>query len=200
MRYLWGGFAAALAVILGFSVFRESASTPSRIRSDSCGEVRIASVSLGTQHVLSTEPEWRRFLRKLLPARLLPPPGKGAELRAVTRQSTLAVWLELDDTSGRRHQLDGARAVALLENELTADARIVQVSARIVRLEFPSFARDRAKVPLELQVGTNIIRFNVRNPQPVTRAKWDAGVLPQTNVVQNTEVILGRWQTRQMHS
>ena len=82
---------------------------------------------------------------------------------------------------------------------MTADARIVHASDRMVRLEFPSFARDQAMVPLGFHVGTNTIRFNVRNPQPVIPAKWHAGTLPQTNVVRNTEVILGRWQTQRLN-
>lgn len=56
--------------------------------------VRILKVSVGTNHVLSAEPLWKRGVRSVLPQMLEKPLGPAREHRKSSRYDTLVVFME----------------------------------------------------------------------------------------------------------
>ncbi len=145
--------------------------------------LRVLKVSLGTNHSYSTDPLWKRQLRKVLPTSLATRLGSVDEFYATTPYPTLVVWLEERDLHGRRiaPRFD-------VPSVLMKDGHSARTKNNIVQLTFASFARDEKEIPIVLTDRTNIFRFTVRNPKPVARAHWTATSLPQTQTVDVTRV------------
>jgi hypothetical protein len=179
--------AVVLAAAFTYSVWE----APIRIPLPPKDNLRILKVSLGTNHVFSLEPMWKRALRSVLPGRLENRLGADPAWRMATRESTLFLWVDEADAAGARHSSSFDQPVALLENGLAAPAESREFPERIVRLKFQSFARDQQEVPLQIRRGTNTIRFTVHNPQPSKRSSWKAESLPQTNLIKDTQVVFG---------
>lgn len=198
MRYFWGWLAALLVAVAAAIVLCPGGFGLVNISLGPNDRLRIMKVSLGTNHPFSLEPWWKRVLRLALPNRGARVLGPVEEWHPSTAHSTLVLWVNEIDAAGKGHASRLQQPTAILENGMMGIARVVEMPNRILRLEFPSFARDEENVPLQMHYGTNVVRFTVRNPQRVARPLWNASSLAKTNKARGAEVVLGA--TRIRHS
>ena len=182
--------AGAIAVVGGAICWFQLNAHP-RAQIDASRELRIVHVSFGTVHQFSTEPSWKRALRRVVPDRWERFLGRGQAEQRLTSHESLVVWTRELDANGRvaaPGTLD--QAYAVLPDGNLAPA-ISNSSRDGVRLTFNSFARGTDQVPLRLHFGSKVVELKVRNPNRGRRAHWRTLPLPQTNAVfDSTRVVL----------
>jgi hypothetical protein len=168
---------------------------------DSRTAIRVLKVSLGTNHVFSLDPNWRQYLRALLPKPLQNRLGPFQPYRFQTRYDSLMVWVGGFDRSDEPIPwLAVDNAAAVLSDGTMAKGREFRCSSNIVALQFSCFSRDAKQIKFSLNHGSNRVMFSVRNPHPVQPADWRGKGLPQTNLSFNTKVILkSRYQREDVH-
>ncbi len=164
---------------------------PERIPLSDGKELRILKVNLGTNHVFSLEPSWKRGLRAILPEKWQQLLGTFQGQRFQTRHDSLVIWCQVwEPASGRIFNSWIAKLSAVLAGNQTAPEVNHRVRGDIVAVEFRCFARDVKYPSFQALRGTNIIQFSVRNPRPARAERWTAKPLPQTNRLVHTDIVL----------
>jgi len=199
-RSLWW-LLIGLTILAGAGVmaWRNKAS-PARVPLGDGSELRVLKVSLGTNHVFTTEPIWKQCLRRLLPRGLQRPLGPFQGQRFLTRHDSMVVWVDkFNASSGQVGAGSFDQPEALFAHGFVVKGRMKRLQAGVVCLEFPCFARDARQVPLQVHDGSNLVAFAVDNPRPMQAALWTARPIPQTNQSLVTEIVLRnlRFENRQ---
>src|SRR6185369_3181036 len=99
-------YIVALCLAIGLVAILIARREPSAttVRLTNSREWRILKVSVGTNHILSAEPLWKKALRTLLPEAWQRPLGPFAGDRFQTRYETLTLWVEeVNSATGRRN-------------------------------------------------------------------------------------------------
>lgn len=162
--------------------------------------LRVAAVTVGTNHVHSTEPELKRFLRRILPAGLAGRLGpKGIVATREADASVLVIWLEIPPKKGTKpvryypdmgrmkvHTDEGENfeSHTLLRREVAGDKLLVPIMVRV-------YPRRAAAFKFEGEVDGNRFTLQIPNPDP-----YDAVVsalpsgIPVTNTTGSVHVVL----------
>lgn len=190
-RSLWW-LLIGLTILAGTGVMAwRNRASPARVPLGDGSELRVLKVSLGTNHIFSTEPIWKQCLRRVLPQALQRPLGPFQGQRFLTRYDSMVVWVDkFNASSGEVGAGSLDRPEALFAHGFVVKGRMQRLQAGAVCLEFPSFARDARRVPLRVHDGSNLVTFAVDNPRPIQAARWTARPVPQTNRSLGAEIVL----------
>ncbi|HKS36483.1 MAG TPA: hypothetical protein VJW76_04785 [Verrucomicrobiae bacterium] len=190
-RSLWW-LLIGLTILAGAGVMAwRNRASPARVPLGDGSELRVLKVSLGTNHVFSTEPIWKQCLRRVLPRALQGPLGSFQGQRFLTRYDSLVVWVDrFKASSGEVGAGSFEQPEALFAHGSVVKGRVQRLQTGAACLEFPSFARDARRVPLRVHDGSNVVAFAVDNPRPIQAARWTARPVPQTNQSLGAEIVL----------
>src|SRR5258705_5525465 len=136
------------------------------------GEVlQIRDVSLGTQHPFDCEPVGKRILRSIIPDGAESALGPPQRVYTRTAHESLLLWVRAYQSNGTPATLQDPEAV--LANGVVAKGNL-GTGQKLIAMEFPSFARENARVRLRVRCGSSYFDFVVKNSRSARPANWTA--------------------------
>jgi hypothetical protein len=180
-RFGWIGVGSS-ALLVSVAAILMSQRPSARVELAGGGELRVLKVSLGRSHVFSTEPLWKKGLRRALPTSWQKPLGPFQGERFKTRDESLVIWV-----TGRTGTL-GEPGVVFADGTVI-NGQIREGSRGVARLQFDSIPRGDREITFQVRAGS-MFRFRVKNPHPAKARNWSAAPLPQTNQSSTASVIL----------
>jgi hypothetical protein len=153
-------------------------------------EWRVLKVSFGTNHSFTTESFWKRSLRSILPESLQKPLGAWQGTRFETSHDALVVWIgEFHARTGQPQKIFVSTPETVLPDGFRAGA-YKHAAGNLMALEFRWFDREAKQITFRVHDGSIPITFTIDNPHPTRRAVWKPMLLPQTNRVRGTDIVL----------
>jgi len=178
--------AGGLVFCLGIAFWPSKPPLP-QVRFPDGTSSRVLKISVGTNHVFSTEPLWKKTLRGVLPDTLEKPLGAAKRYDRTTAHDSLAIYME--PLAAPR---DNRWTMLYVETTLP-DGKVYAVKwmpSSPGPIVFENYARGEKHIPLRF----SDIEIKLPNPRPVKRSSWIPRELPQTNDMGGNQVIVRRWQ------
>ncbi|MBI1178211.1 hypothetical protein GC207_12320 [bacterium] len=168
---------AALGVGLTLLSIRTS---PTSFPLPNGGELRVAAVVVGTNHLFSAEPRWKRLLRFALPDRWEKPLGKFVGREDKATNATLWVWLFETDAAGRgTNDFTRHSGQIIFNHSYREFAYPFWSTAGYSLRRFDIFPRDQKTLQIAFDDHRESMKFTVANPHPIQPESWLGKPLPQ---------------------
>ncbi len=187
--FLAGALAAAGVALIAAMATR---AWPTRFSLADGGELRVLSVTVSSNQVMSFEPRWKQLARKALPAAWEKPLGPFQGSTNHTPHESLLIGLELRDAAGHPVPVRPLRRPLVeFDQGYTAAGDLLFLS-RTGRtfVRFQLYPRDRRELNFRLNHRDEEVQFTVNNPRPMKAANWQGLSLPQTNLTPHLQVAL----------
>ncbi|HSH17149.1 MAG TPA: hypothetical protein VLD18_13995, partial [Verrucomicrobiae bacterium] len=185
MRLIPAVFLTGALAVVGAALFVTLATLvrPTRLPLANGGELRLVSVTVSSNAVISFEPRWKQLARKALPAAWEKPLGPFQGSTNHTPHESLLIGLELRDAAGHPVPVRPLRRPLVEFDQGYAAAGDLLFLSRTGRtfVRFQLYPRDRRELNFRLNHRDEEVRFTVNNPRPAKAANWQGLALPQTN-------------------
>lgn len=187
--FLAGTLAAAGAALI---VALVTQARPTRLPLAAGGELRVVSVTVSSNQVMSFEPRWKQFARKALPDTWEKPLGPFQGSTNHTPHESLLIGLELRDAAGRPASVRPLRRPMVEFDPGYSAAGDVLFQTRTGRtfVSFHLYPRDRRELNFRLNHHDEEVPITVNNPRPAKAANWQGLSLPQTNRTPHLQIAL----------
>lgn len=187
--FLAGALAAAGVALL---VSLAEPVRPTRLPLANGGELRVVSVTVSSNQVISFEPSWKQLARKALPTAWEKPLGPFQGSTNHTPHESLLIGLELRDAAGRPAPVRPLRRplVEFDQGYSAAGDLLFQTRTGRTFVRFQLYPRERRELNFRLNHRDKEVQFTVNNPRPMKAANWQGLSLPQTNLTPHLQVAL----------